>query len=344
MNAPILVLVGGMLGAGKTSLILEGARRLQRRGRRVGVITNDQGQHVVDTALAHAAGMPVAEVAGGCFCCRLSDLLIAGETLAAHNVDVIFAEPVGSCLDIAATVVRPLLRDESARYQVAPLTVLVDPARARQVEEGTDANLAYLFRQQLAEADLVGFTKADRWAAPTIEGVAGRSLSVKTGGGVDDWLDHVLASGTPAGRAWLAVDYDHYARAEAALAWLNWHARVHRPDGQTPAGLVGELTDSLVGELTGAGLEIVHLKVLDRAETGYVRASVCASGDEPSVEGTLDASPAVQHDLIINARALGDPSRLSAAVAAALAPLGNDLEIEAREAFSPAPPRPERRA
>ena len=50
MNAPILVLVGGMLGAGKTGLILEAARRLQGRGRRVGVITNDQGQNVVDAS------------------------------------------------------------------------------------------------------------------------------------------------------------------------------------------------------------------------------------------------------------------------------------------------------
>ncbi len=344
MKQTTLVLVGGMLGAGKTSLILEAARRLQRRGQRVGVITNDQGQNVVDTALAHAAEVPVEEVAGGCFCCRLSDLLRAGDALAAHDVDVIFAEPVGSCLDIAATVVRPLLRDESARYRVAPLTVLVDPARARQVDEGADANLTYLFRQQLSEADIVCFTKADREAAPTIPGVAGRSVSVRTGEGVDAWLDHVLASGASSGTAWIAVDYDHYTRAEAALGWLNWHARLDYDEPQTPAEVVGRLTESLELELTVAGLGIVHLKVLDRAETGYVRASVCASGDEPSVEGTLDAAPAVHHDLIINARAIGDPARLSAAVAAALTPLGSALEVHAREAFSPAPPRPERRA
>ena len=93
-----------MLGAGKTSLIVAAARRLVEQGRRVGVVTNDQGSGLVDTALVRAAHVPVAEVPGGCFCCRLSDLLRACDALAAERPEVIFAEPVGSCVDLAATV------------------------------------------------------------------------------------------------------------------------------------------------------------------------------------------------------------------------------------------------
>src|SRR5262245_32800462 len=114
---PTFVVVGGMLGAGKTSLILAAARRLAARGKRAGVITNDQGREIVDTALIRNAHVPVAEVPGGCFCCRLSDLLAACEALAAERPDVIFAEPVGSCIDLAATVMRPLLRDEAHRFR-----------------------------------------------------------------------------------------------------------------------------------------------------------------------------------------------------------------------------------
>ena len=67
----------GMLGAGKTTLIVESAKRLIRDGRRVGVITNDQGTGLIDTSLAEVARIPVGEVAGGCFCCRFSDFLDA---------------------------------------------------------------------------------------------------------------------------------------------------------------------------------------------------------------------------------------------------------------------------
>jgi Ni2+-binding GTPase involved in maturation of urease and hydrogenase len=49
--APLLVVVGGFLGAGKTTIVLGTVERLRRRGRRVAVITNDQGGSRVDTAL-----------------------------------------------------------------------------------------------------------------------------------------------------------------------------------------------------------------------------------------------------------------------------------------------------
>ena len=35
--------------------------------------------------------------------------------------------------------------------------------------------------------------------------------------------------------------------------------------------------------VTAAGIEIAHLKVFDEAETGYIRAGLCANGDEPAL-------------------------------------------------------------
>ncbi len=52
------------------------------------------------------------------------------DDLRAHAPDVIFAEPVVSCTDLSATVLRPLL-EYSDSYRLSPLTVLVDPFRAR---------------------------------------------------------------------------------------------------------------------------------------------------------------------------------------------------------------------
>ncbi|MEI8376830.1 MAG: GTP-binding protein, partial [Planctomycetota bacterium] len=45
-----LILVGGFLGAGKTTMLWEASRRLVERGLRVGLITNDQAPELVDTA------------------------------------------------------------------------------------------------------------------------------------------------------------------------------------------------------------------------------------------------------------------------------------------------------
>jgi G3E family GTPase len=66
---PAIVVVGGFLGAGKTTLILAAARVLQARGVRTAVILNDQGGELVDTRLAEAQGVAADQVTGGCFCC-----------------------------------------------------------------------------------------------------------------------------------------------------------------------------------------------------------------------------------------------------------------------------------
>ncbi|MGA9958965.1 MAG: GTP-binding protein, partial [Acidobacteriaceae bacterium] len=51
-HKPWIAIVGGFLGAGKTTLILAAAKELERRGIRSAVILNDQGNELVDTDYA----------------------------------------------------------------------------------------------------------------------------------------------------------------------------------------------------------------------------------------------------------------------------------------------------
>lgn len=342
----MLVLVGGLLGAGKTTLILSAARRLQAQGTRVALVTNDQGGGLVDTALARTVDVRVEEVAGGCFCCRFSDLLRAIDALDAVSPDVIFAEPVGSCLDLAATVLRPLLRDCPGRFRIAPLTVVVDPARARDVRSGrAPSELAYLFSQQLSEADIVCVTRLDEGGErPVLDGVAPLWVSARTGDGVDAWLDRVLGGSAGPARPAVHIDYGTYAAAEASLAWLNWQADLAFDEARSPALVVGPLADRLDESLARGGLRVAHVKLLDQADTGYLRVSLCGAGRAPSVDGHLDASPSRRHHLLVNARVVGDPAELLRIVEACLSPVAPFARVRTREAFRPAVPCPERRA
>lgn len=341
---PWIVIVGGFLGSGKTSLILSAARILEKRGLRSAVVLNDQGVELVDTRHAEIEGALAREVTGGCFCCRFSELTSKIEELCACDVDVIFAEPVGSCTDISATVFGPL-REEFDRYRVAPFTVLVDPSRAGSLlAEDSDSPLAFLFQKQLQEADLVCMTKADLYPeAESLPGAEARFLSAKTGQGVSEWLDEILSGALEAGKTTLEIDYAQYARAEAALAWLNLSFTLEPAAPISPALVIGPFLDGLQNALTEAGISIAHLKIFIRSPTGWLKAAVCANGAEPAVEGNLDASPAARHEVLVNLRAKGDPAHVQQVVEGQLPRLeGRKLDMSFN-CFSPAPPNPERR-
>lgn len=103
------IMVGGFLGAGKTTGILQIARRLRDQGLKVGLITNDQSVGLVDTAMLGSHGFPIEEITGGCFCCKFNSLVDAADRLSrVTRPDVFLAEPVGSCTDLKATVDYPL--------------------------------------------------------------------------------------------------------------------------------------------------------------------------------------------------------------------------------------------
>ena len=346
MTTPHLILVGGFLGAGKTTLLLAAGSRLRAAGKRVGIILNDQGGELVDTRLAEAAGFPAREITGGCFCCRFSEFMrVAGSFTPDEAPEFILAEPVGSCTDLAATILQPLRRYFGDQYQLAPLTVLVDPARAEQLMgSNADPLVSYLFHKQIAEADLVRFSKADLHTNfPRIPGIDAQPLSAQTGLGITEWLDEVLSWGGATGAKLLDIDYSRYAEAEASLGWLNRRGELRLNQPLTPAAVIGPFVTRLDQLLTDAGVPIAHLKVFAGSANGHVKASVCRNGDRPAVAGTLDAPPAARYTLTINLRASGDPALLSTLVDQATSNLPGHFRIDHAEAFRPSPPVPEHR-
>ena len=331
---PWLAVVGGFLGAGKTTLILAAARELAQRGLKSAIILNDQGDSLADTQLARQSGFDAEEVTGGCFCCQFSDLIEAAEVLRAHSPEVIFAEPVGSCTDISATVLQPLREIYADVFRLAPFTVCVDPSQEREIDRA-DANphLAFLFRNQVAEADLLCFTKADLHGdAPSLRGA--RYVSARTGKGIAAWLDEIVFGKLAAGRHTLDIDYEQYARAEAALAWLNLRATVTCEPPVSPAMFLGPLLERIA-----AGVKVVHLKATDQSDSGFLKAALCGSEETPQIEGALDASPAVSHEILINLRAAGEPGPVRAVVETALAESRGKIVEQEVACFTPAPPK-----
>jgi G3E family GTPase len=267
----LYVMVGGFLGAGKTTALIRAGEHLTRVGKRVGLIMNDQSEALVDTALVRAKNFPVEEIAGGCFCCRFNSLIEAAARLdETTRPDVFLAEPVGSCTDLNATVSLPLRHMYGDRYTVAPLSVLVDPERALRVlgvESGRafSSKVLYVYRKQLEEADVLVINKIDtttqarvgalRAALADVNSAARVvEMSARTGAGVADWIDSLL-DGRSGGRV-LDIDYDTYAEGEAELGWLNSSVHVRAERSFPLDGLLLEVVANLQRSLREAGAEL----------------------------------------------------------------------------------------
>jgi Ni2+-binding GTPase involved in maturation of urease and hydrogenase len=361
------IMVGGFLGAGKTTAILNAAQRLRDRGLRVGLITNDQSYGLVDTAMLSAHGFAVQEITGGCFCCKFNSLVEASERLSAGaEPDVFIAEPVGSCTDLKATVDYPLRRMYGDDYQVAPLSVLVDPVRAMRVlglEQGRSFSrkVVYIYRKQLDEAEVIVVNKAELLPSDRLDALRAalarefpnarvHTMSARTGEGVDAWVE-LVTSESPRLTGAMDVDYDTYAEGEALLGWLNATASLRSgAAGFDGNALLLDLARSIQDSLREYGAEVAHLKMtLTPDEDGgdIAVANVVRGDGRPEMSHTL-REPLESGQLIVNLRAEGDPDLLRRLVTDALGSLAKRgaavmAAPEHVESFRPGRPTPTHR-
>src|SRR6266699_5056743 len=276
------IMIGGFLGAGKTTAVARLAARLTSQGVRVGLITNDQGRNLVDTAMLRSRGFATEEIPGGCFCCRFNSLVDAAHKLTVSTrPDVFIAEPVGSCTDLVATVTYPLRRIYGDNFSIAPLSVLVDSIRALRVfglETGGkfSEKVLYIYRKQLEEADLIVVNKLDLLDPSRQRTLRDKlalefpraeifAVSARQGDGLDAWFRR-LTSAEQSARAAMEVDYALYAEGEALLGWLNCTAQLEARNPFDANAVLKRLANHIQARLRREGAEVAHLKMTFSSE------------------------------------------------------------------------------
>ncbi len=358
-----LIFVGGFLGAGKTTLLGQAGRELLRQGKRVGFITNDQAAQLVDSQALRHLGLNVEEVSGGCFCCHFDDLLNASQKLIdEHKPDVLIGEPVGSCVDILATVLQPLKTFHPKRFRVAPFSVVVDPVRLREIlqDSGTRRlaeKVAYIYSKQLEEADLILLNKQDlisesdasmlkQELARRFPHAAVLGITALQGHGVATWLQNLYEPRTHRSRE-IRIDYDRYAEGEAQLGWLNASARLRAPRDIPWKPVCMRLLRGLKEGFGSEGVEVAHVKISLTAQGCGLVGNLTSTQGHPFlfVTGAHDR-PSREAKLILNARVQSSPKQLDKVVQSSLdnLPEGElEVALEKVECFSPGRPQPTHR-
>lgn len=360
------IMIGGFLGAGKTTAVGRLAARLTEQGLRVGLITNDQGRNLVDTAMLRSQRFATEEIPGGCFCCRFDSLVEAAQRLTERSRPQVFiAEPVGSCTDLVATVAYPLRRLYGEKFTVAPVSVMVDPIRALRafgVEEGGSFSekVLYIYLKQVEEADLVVISKCDLLDEARLASLRGAiaarfprkeilAVSSRQGIGLEPWFAKIASEEQAAGET-MAVDYIVYAGGEALLGWLNCTARLTAAEAFDGNSFLRELAGQVQQHLRADKAEVAHLKMTLSPDAGLVDLGVVnlvRNDFLPELSLALK-EPVRGGRLIINLRAEAAPDVLGTAVQEALAAAARKfatlrVTTERLEQFRPGKPMPTHR-
>ncbi|MBB01852.1 MAG: cobalamin biosynthesis protein P47K [Planctomyces sp.] len=358
MSSPIrYLMLGGFLGAGKTTTLARLAGEYRQQGLNVGIVTNDQAEDLVDTGMLRGLGYNVEEVAGACFCCNFDELMDRMKNLeAADRPDIILAEPVGSCTDLVATVIQPLKHLFQAEFEIAPYAVILKPSHGRKIlgakeRTGFSPKAEYILLKQLEEADAVLINRCDELSdeeAQELEQLIRDRhpdtpvvrISAKTGQGVPALLEFLDQRGD-FGRKILDIDYDVYAEGEAELGWLNCSVRVHAGSEVSLDEILLKTVERLREKLLANDAEPAHLKAIALWE-GFFGVANLISSDSPAQLSLASNQNATVFDLVVNARVACDPESLEQHVRSVLDQLAGEhsAQLDYRQVRSFRPGRP----
>lgn len=154
-----IIIVGGFLGSGKTSVILQMAKYLagikKNKKGSVVILENEIGEVSIDDKVLRAGGFQVENMFSGCICCTMSGELVVNVHNIIHqfNPDWLIMEATG--------VAYPKKIRETLNASMDVKTRIFCVADARRWKR-LQAPMGEFINEQLDEADIVFINKIDK--------------------------------------------------------------------------------------------------------------------------------------------------------------------------------------
>jgi G3E family GTPase len=317
-------LVGGFLGSGKTTAIANAAKILSDNNITTSVITNDQGNYLVDSRFIEQADIPYAEVTGGCFCCNYNQLDSQISALMNDfNPSAIFAEFVGSCTDLIATVLKPLLEYRPSEIEQITFSSFVDSRLLLSHLKGAKLPFSeetnYIWEKQIEEAEILIVNKIDLLSeseTETLKQLVDKSLSSKRiliqnsldKASINKWIETLNDAKQITVHKSINVDYARYGAGEANLAWLDEEIEFLTTDNSA-VNTAYDFIKELSGEIVNLSLPVGHLKFFMSFNGQALKLSYTTlldiNASDQFIKGKSNSV-----DLLINARIQTSPEEL----------------------------------
>ncbi len=154
------IIVGGFLGAGKTSIISLWVKYMAENGKKPGVIVNDLSNALVDKQWFDLLGVASESIWGGCVCNTVKKLQNSVLSLESKGIDTVFLEPVGSHLNLSQQLL-PSILSSCPNVRLKPVVILIDAQRLLLALHRKKEYIMEFIELQLLSADLLLINKID---------------------------------------------------------------------------------------------------------------------------------------------------------------------------------------
>jgi G3E family GTPase len=342
-----LILTGGFLGSGKSTAIAIACKILSDKGIKTAIITNDQGDHLVDSRFIKNTGIPFTEVTGGCFCCNYNQLDSQISSLIKDvNPSLIFAEFVGSCTDLIATVLKPLLTFRTSDIENISFSTFVDAQLLLMHLQGNalpfSAETNFIWEKQLEESEILIVNKVDLLSEINFETL---NLLIKdrydskqilfqnslNNDSVSKWIELIDNSPKILEHKSIDIDYNIYGAGEANLAWLDEEIEI-KSSSNSSVEFAYDFIEELSKKIVQKGLPIGHLKFHLNYNNKSEKVSYTTIIDKSKQKTNIfEKSGSV--DLLINARIQTSPEVLRDILTVALNQLKSKEGLSINEKF-----------
>ncbi|MCQ2052702.1 MAG: hypothetical protein MJZ03_02030 [archaeon] len=356
-NKTRMLVLGGYLGAGKTTLAVNLARYLKKKHNKfVSIIMNDQGNVLVDTEYSRNAGFNTNDITGGCFCTNFDKFILSARTLvSSHNPDVIIAEPIGTSTNVMSSVIAPMKLLHPDEFSISPFVVVVDCVRALSIlSEKNQKNVdtvSIIPTHQIRDAEVIILTKTDLVSKDTISEIRVAIEKIISGiriietssmdlRNIDDIVNIILSdeisTKTPSGEKNSGFVFE-----KAKLGWYSGTFNITPSENVDMYSLETELMKRLAMEYDCKS--IVHVKVLIESPEAVAKMSLVQETMQvDDVYGSRYIKTPGR--LILNARVISPPKRLKETITALINSVVSRYSLEftkvEEECFTPKPESP----
>ncbi|MGM0771368.1 MAG: GTP-binding protein [Halobacteriota archaeon] len=154
----LTLVIGGFLGSGKTTAIINTGKYLVDKGQRVAIIVNEIGEIGIDGDVINKFGFDTKEITNGCICCSLKMSLRSTVIMLYknYNPDILLIEPTG--IAFPNVIKREIeLMDLGEGADIAPLVTLIDGSRFKHLLK----EMKHFSKRQIEDAEILAINKID---------------------------------------------------------------------------------------------------------------------------------------------------------------------------------------